>query len=89
MIALPSVHLNGTSRDSLVEQAAEAARALDSALDAMCAAAPNARDYYVQAPGAFERACGEHEQRVAAVQAVKTLYELTACAIDEEARRGP
>lgn len=68
---VPTVHINGTHRDSLLEQQTEACAALTRALDAMRAAAPNARDFYVQGPEAFEQAVAEHASRVKAVDRVR------------------
>lgn len=67
----PTVHLNGTGRAALAEQYAAAYAALGEALTVLCAAAPNARDYYVQAPGAFTVAQDEHEARLRAVETVR------------------
>jgi hypothetical protein len=74
--AAPTVHLNGTGRAQLVEPLQAAARALRAAIAAVEDAAPNARDYYPQGPGAFERARSEHVARLARLQAV--LGELSA-----------
>ncbi len=63
-VAIPTVHLNGTSGAVLLEQLKDARCALDGALQALYAAAPNARDYYVQTDG-FGPAKRQHEARIA------------------------
>lgn len=63
-ITKPTVHLNGTSAESLMEGYESAARKLGEAFDAVAATAPNARDYYVQGDSAYERARSEHADRV-------------------------
>jgi len=86
----PTIHLNGTSGEALLDQATSAAQALREALEAMGRAAPNARDYYVQGPEAFPLADDAHDARCAAVRALiaeyEELAEALADALDE--RRG-
>jgi len=69
-LAIPTVHLNGTSGEVLLEQLRGARRALDAALEALAAAYPNARDYYVQ-PGGFSPAQQQHETRIAKLREVR------------------
>lgn len=79
---LPIVHRNGTSRDALIAERAEAGRAVRAALIALGEMAPNARDYYPE-PGLFERARAQHDARVAALRAVYDGIEAEAIALDE------
>lgn len=85
----PSIHLNGTSGDELLAQATDAGAALRRAIDAMQAAAPNARDYYPQGDAAFEVARKEHLSRLERVSSVLVEYEQLAEAIADarDARR--
>ena len=71
MTMIPTVHLNGTSGEDLLDQYAGAAEAVREALDAVCDAGPNARDYYVQGPDAALTAQREHEARVASIKRVR------------------
>lgn len=75
---LPTVHLNGTGREALVEARREACDALRAAEEALGAVAPNARDYYTRAdyPACFERARELHVARAALL--VRLREELTA-----------
>lgn len=74
MMILPTVHINGTSREALSAQFAEVLKALQRALEAMADAAPNARDYYPQGESAFRLARAEHESRIACVRAIREDY---------------
>jgi hypothetical protein len=65
---VPTIHLNGTSRERLTASLEAAATLLHAALAALAETAPNARDYYPQGDGAFEDARKEHEIRVALVE---------------------
>jgi hypothetical protein len=60
---LPTVHLNGTSKNELEKQALEAAEALAASLDALYRMTPHDRDYYVQTPQAGQLARDEHQKR--------------------------
>jgi ferredoxin-NADP reductase len=71
----PTVHLNGTSKEMLLEQVCDAGHALRKALEAMREAAPNGRDYYVQGPEAFKEAAEEHAARDRQVREVLKQYE--------------
>lgn len=70
----PTVHLNGTGRDALMEQQADVCNALAVALKVMAHAVPNARDFYVQGPDAFGVAMEEHRSRVLAVERVRAEH---------------
>ena len=59
MIA-PTVHLNGTSYEELLQLHQQAKNDLEKAIESLHAASPNARDYYVQPPGAYTTANEEH-----------------------------
>jgi hypothetical protein len=68
---IPTLHLNGSSGEVLLDQYSAAAEAVRKAIDAVCDAGPNARDYYVQGPDAGLAAQREHEARVKALKAVR------------------
>lgn len=68
---LPTVHLNGTSRASLIEQYHEAYMKLQEALVALRKLDVNARDYYPQGPDAYRQANLEHCDRMLAVEKVQ------------------
>lgn len=65
ILKVPSVHLNGTSKDELVETYDNAREALSAAYDALAKTVPHARDYYVQDdPNAAMTAHHEHMARI-------------------------
>ena len=80
----PTVHKNGTGSEALLTQCCAAAHAIEDALQAARAAAPNGRDYYVQGPKAFEAACAEHRDRVARLVSVQAEYESLSERIAEQ-----
>lgn len=77
-LTLPTVHINGTSREELQRQNREAWAAINTALTALNNAAPNARDYYVQGDEAYRQAAVEHTARKAKLLEVQK--ELTQIA---------
>jgi len=70
----PTVHLNGTSKDELLNQLEAVVSALDAALAAINAAAPNGRDFYPQGPEALTNAQAAFEERILAVRRVHTDF---------------
>lgn len=68
---IPTVHLNGTTGEVLLEQYTAAAQAVSKAIDAVCDAGPNARDYYVQGADAGFAAQREHEARVRSLKSIR------------------
>jgi len=69
-VAVPTVHLNGTGKQGLVEPLRAALSALRAASRAVESAAPNARDYYPQGAGAYEIAAKEHASRLAKIASI-------------------
>jgi len=72
---LPTIHLNGTSADSLLDSLGAAADALEAAYQALKQTAPNGRDYYPQGPAAMGAARSEHEARLKKIDQVKDEIE--------------
>lgn len=75
-MTIPTIHLNGSDGNVLRDGYRAAADAVRKALDAVCEAGPNARDYYVQGPDAYRAAQREHDARVEHLKRVR--LELTA-----------
>lgn len=74
----PTIHLNGTNWEALLEQQASTMTAISNALQALRNSAPNARDYYPQGPEAFHTADLEHRARVSKLELVFTEIEAIA-----------
>jgi hypothetical protein len=76
---IPTIHLNGTAAGDLIGQLEAASRALVVAIDRLCEAGPNGRDYYPQGPDAFSTARREHSARVLKLHAINadllTIWE--------------
>lgn len=62
-LTFPTIHLNGTSAESLKQQVYDVLAAINQLKVALANASPNARDYYVQNDNAFPKACSEHVAR--------------------------
>lgn len=60
---LPTVHLNGTGRETLAHGYHEAYRALIKFKEAFASIEFNARDYYVQGPGSWDRAVEQRDEQ--------------------------
>lgn len=84
---VPTIHLNGTSKERLLDQLTDAGLALSRALDELSEATPNGRDYYPQGATAFAEAMGEHKARVYKLREVyNELSALTEAIADKGAK---
>ena len=66
----PIVHLNGTSKQDLLDARYRAIDALEAAGCTLAQAAPNGRDYYPDGPEAVERATAQHHERMKALKSI-------------------
>ena len=66
----PRVHLNGTSKNELLEQLITVGASLRQTMTHLRDASPHARDYYVINSNAYTRARSEFEDRYARVKSV-------------------
>jgi hypothetical protein len=69
-IMVPMVHLNGTSKQSLLDQYENAIKALEDAKDVLLKSAPNGRDYYPKGPDAYGVAFNQHITRVGKISSI-------------------
>jgi len=81
---IPIIHLNGTSKESLLDGYVEVYKALKFSVDKLYYAAPNGRDYYIYGEGAFEKARKQHEDRVNKLKLVMNEIEYIINSIDCE-----
>jgi len=80
----PTIHLNGTSKESLLNQQLAVYRAALELLNALAHATPHDRDYYVQTdPRAGTIARGWHQIKVEHVRDIATEAEALAQQIQE------
>jgi len=77
-MTLPTIHLNGTSAERLLDGLTEVVLKLDEAYEALRQTAPNGRDYYPQGPAAMEAATAEHMDRLRRLDALKAEVEQLA-----------
>jgi hypothetical protein len=68
---LPTIHLNGTSKNDLLEGWLKMSHALGDALKLMYSEGPNGRDYYTQGPMGLHTAQAEHEARIVKIKEVQ------------------
>ncbi len=79
----PTIHINGTSSEMLLEGYCEARLAVVAARNALAKVEFNARDYYVK-PGTWEKACAERAEMFASLAKVEHELESIAEAILEQ-----
>lgn len=80
-LAVPTIHMNGTSKNALLEQYCDAITALHDAGRKLAAAAPNGRDYYVQGGDAIRRAMDQHDARMRKLREIINELEKIAEAL--------
>jgi hypothetical protein len=85
---LPTIHMNGTGADSLKQEYRAARRAIGAAVDALAAATCNARDFYPQEPGAWQRARAERAEAFRLLQLVSNYAERWELHAAEQCPRG-
>lgn len=67
----PTIHLNGSSPEALVDNYEKAFRAIRTAEGALQDAAPHGRDYYPQGDSAFWQAYDEHQKRMDKLRSIR------------------
>jgi hypothetical protein len=70
-IAVPSVHMNGDTREELLRINRAAYDAATALIDALYEAAPNGRNFYPQGPDAMGKAVAQHHSRVNRAEGIK------------------
>ena len=71
-LMVPTIHLNGTSRKSLMTALSEAHSAILNAIEAIAKTHPHGRDYYVQGPEVINIAIAQHRRRVKELHNVRS-----------------
>lgn len=86
----PTVHLNGTSKQQLLDDYCDMGHALNAAMEKMIENGPNGRDYPINRDGtcSFTQARKEHMDRIAKIHAIKEEIDAIAVHIaDSEGGR--
>lgn len=87
-MTFPTIHMNGTSANSLLDDIQSAIEACGAARDALRRMSPNGRDYYIQGPHAIEAAMDEHQNRIAKViHVIDELGEIAENIWDQKQQR--
>ncbi len=74
---IPTIHLNGTGKERLLNAYETALASLEQAYNDLKQAAPNGRDYYVQGNTALDEATIEHMRRLRSVdEAMRDIGEI-------------
>jgi hypothetical protein len=81
---VPTVHLNGTSKDELMRQLGAAISAVHHAGVLLGEAAPNGRDFYTQGAEAINDAKREHEARLTKLHEVWRELTTIADAVSDQ-----
>ncbi len=74
----PIVHLNGTSKEDLLQQYLDAGHALQAALEAMRGSYPNGRDYYPVGADGYQQARNRWDAHLAHVREALAECQATA-----------
>ncbi len=85
-LAVPTVHLGGTSRLVLMDETTTALQAVQAAREALALAAPNQRDY-IGRPEGWQAAVLQHGARMDRLRDVETELEQLAEAIHDGGHR--
>lgn len=80
----PTVHLNGTGKQTLIDEWQDAVNILNAAYRALKLCGPNGRDYYPQGPDACSAATGQHFDRLRVIDAVKGELEALIIHVEGE-----
>lgn len=83
-LAIPTVHLNGTSGKELLAQLLRAYHAVREAERLLGAACPHNRDYYVQLGNHGQEAREQHASRMQRLHSVAVELETIAIAIQDQ-----
>ena len=71
----PTIHLNGTGYDTLYKEYKSAYKAVKEAINSVCDATMNGRDYYPQGDDAFFQARKEREDALEHLRIVEHYLE--------------
>lgn len=77
----PTININGTSGQNLLDQATNAGEALREAFRTLQDMAPNGRDYQTAPVGAYETARSQHNSRMSRLDDISKEIEEVALQI--------
>lgn len=85
-VSIPTIHMNGTSAESLINDAMAAYQAVGKALDAMRHVTPNLRDYYIKGEKAGLKARNDHAARQKMLSDIREDLETIITGIQDQER---
>jgi len=85
-VSIPTIHMNGTSAESLLKDLMVAYHATKQLQDAMRDVTPNARDYYVQGDEAATKARDDHAARQKTISDIRADLEAIIIGIQDQER---
>ncbi len=80
----PHIHLNGTSKNELLDNLCDASCAMEDAIEALKPNVPNGRDYYPLGPEAMKLARNQHDDRLKRLHAIKSELDYLAEAVADQ-----
>lgn len=83
MTVFPTIHLNGTSKEELLEKYITAQEAVQTAIDAVMNTYPHARDYYVISSEAVKRSYEEYKERIIKLEQIRSELEAIVTHLDK------
>lgn len=75
MVTIPTVHMNGDTREELIRVNMRVYEKAGDLLTALYQSGPNGRNFYPQGVEAIIHAAEEHRDRIEAVQRIKAEME--------------
>lgn len=79
---IPTIHNNGTDKQSLIQERMDVRASLEQAIELLKKSAPNGRDYYLT--GNLAEVMMEHRQRITVLQDMADALYAEAIAIDAQ-----
>ena len=84
MTTIPTIHLNGTGKETLTTEYYAAYKAIKESINTLLDAPLNGRDYYPQGSDAFYKAREERQDALSKLHQVKTYIEEMITGITEQ-----
>jgi hypothetical protein len=85
-LTYPTIHLNGTGRERLLDTYRQMGNALRMAINVIEQNGPHGRDYYIQGADAIRKAQQEHKVRLEKLESVLSELKAIAINISEQGR---
>jgi len=84
MTTIPTIHLNGTGKDTLTAEYYAAYKAIKESINTLLDATLNSRDFYPQGTDAFYKAREERQDALSKLHQVKAYIEEMITGITEQ-----